>query len=245
MLRGFHPLPKLALCLAWIAASLVIFRLSFQIALFVAASLLLLTDARVPLRRLLLLMLPFALFGFGFLTTSVLFRAEAGFALQMAREQGGATDIAPGLVLFFRVLACGMISAVFALTTDPGQLVRSLMLHLRLPAPMGFALMQAMHMVPDLRAELLQLRMARALRLGRPLRRFPALDEAISLAIPLLAYAIRRATRAALSFEARGLRPGRVRTNFPQPPIRRTDWVLLALGAGGLVAIQIISLLAV
>lgn len=232
MLRTFHPLPKLALCLAWIVAALLVFRLSFQIALFAAATLMLLVDARLPPRRLLLLMVPFALFGFGFFTTSVLFRAEAGFAVQMAQEQGGAPDVAPGLVLFFRVLACGMISAVFALTTDPGQFVRALMQHLRLPAPVGVALMQAMHMVPDLRAEMLQLRMARALRLGRPLRRFPAPGEALALAIPLLAYAIRRATRAAISFEARGLQPGRFRTHLPQTGISRADWALLLVGVG-------------
>lgn len=233
MLKALHPLPKFALCLAWIAASLVVFRLSFQMALFAAATLILLTDARVPARRLLLLMAPFALFGFGFFTTSVLFRAESGFAPQMAREQGGGPDVAPGLVLFFRVLACGMISAVFALTTDPGQFVRALMRHLRLPAPMGFALMQAMHMAPDLRAEMLQLRMARAIRLGRPLQKIPRPAEAITLAIPLLAYAIRRATRAALSFEARGLQPGRGRTYLPQPKMTLVDAVMLA--SGGLV----------
>ena len=121
MLRAFHPLPKLALCLAWIVASLAVLRLSFQIALFAAAALMLLVDARVPLRRLLLLMVPFALFGFGFFTTAVLFRAGSGFALPTAQEQGGAPDVAPGLVLVFRALACGMISAVFALTTDPGS----------------------------------------------------------------------------------------------------------------------------
>lgn len=171
MLKVFHPLPKLALCMAWIIASLIVFRLSFQVALFAVAALLLLADARVPPRKLLLLTVPFALFGFGFLTTSVLFRAEAGFAATMAREQGGAPGATAGLVLFFRVLACGMTSAMFALTTDPGQFVRALMQHLRLPAPMGFALLQAMHMVPDLREELLQLRMARAMRMDRPLRR--------------------------------------------------------------------------
>lgn len=244
MLRGFHPLPKLALCLAWIVASLLVFRLSFQIALFAAATLMLLVDARVPCRRLLLLMVPFALFGFGFFTTSVLFRAESGFALQMAQEQGGAPDVAPGLVLFFRVLACGMISAVFALTTDPGQFVRALMQYLRLSAPVGFALMQSMHMVPDLRAEMLHLRMARAIRLGRPLRRFPGPAEAIALAIPLLAYAIRRATRAALSFEARGLQPGRARSHLPQPHIAPRDWILLASGYGTLGLLMAVLLFA-
>lgn len=230
MLTSFHPLPKLALCLAFITASLLIFDLHFQIALYLAAAGVLLVGARIPLRRLLLLTVPFALFGFGFFTTSVLFRADSGFAMQMAQEQGGAPDVAPGMVLFFRVLACGMTSAVFALTTDPGQFVRALMQHLRLPPAMGFALMQAMHMVPDLRQEMLQLRMARAIRLGRPLRRVPTPPEALSLAIPLLAYAIRRASRAAMSFEARGLRAGKPRTHLPQPPITRIDWALLGLG---------------
>jgi energy-coupling factor transport system permease protein len=243
MLKGFHPLPKLALCLAFILASLLIFRLSFQLALLVLAAGLLVIDARIPLRRVLLLMVPFALFGFGFLTTSVLFRAESGFALQMAQEQGGGPEVAPGLVLFFRVLACGMISALFALTTDPGRLVRALMEHVRLPAPAGFALMQAMHMVPDLRDEMVQMRMARAIRLGRPLRRFPSLAEAVSLAIPLLAYAIRRATRAALSFEARGLQIGMSRTHLPQPPMTRTDMILASVGTGILVGISTATLL--
>ena len=99
---------------------------------------------------------------------------------------------------------------------------------------MGFALLQAMYMVPDLRAELLQLRMARAMRLGRPLRRVPVPTEAISLAIPLLAYAIRRATRAALSFEARGLQRDGVRTTLPQPPMTRSDAIVLATGLAAL-----------
>lgn len=241
MLKVFHPLPKLALCMAWIIASLIVFRLSFQVALFAVAALLLLADARVPPRKLLLLTVPFALFGFGFLTTSVLFRAEAGFAATMAREQGGAPGATAGLVLFFRVLACGMTSAMFALTTDPGQFVRALMQHLRLPAPMGFALLQAMHMVPDLREELLQLRMARAMRMDRPLRRICPPGEAVALSIPLLAHAIRRASRAALSFEARGLKPGGARSFLPQPAPRQSDWALLAAGLGLLAALLAIT----
>jgi energy-coupling factor transport system permease protein len=240
MLTRFHPLAKFALCLLYITASLLVFRLSFQIALFAAAALILLVDARIPPGKLLLLMVPFALFGLGFFTTSVLFRAESGFALQMAREQGGVPEVAPGLVLFFRVLACGMTSAVFALTTDPGQFVRSLMQHLRLPAPVGFALMQAMHMVPDLRTEMLQMRMARSIRLGRRLRRFPTPGEVFSLAIPLLAYAIRRATRAALSFEARGLHESRGRSHLPQPPVTRSDWLIFSLGTFVLIAAAVL-----
>ena len=241
MLSALHPLPKLALCLAWIAGSLLVFELSFQIMLLTLAIALLLIDARVPPLRLLALMIPFALFGFGFLTTSVLFREDTGFAQQMAREQGGLPDVTAGLVLFFRVLACGMASAVFALTTDPGRFVRALMIHLRLPASMGYALLQAMHLVPDLRREMLTLRMARAIRLGRPLRRMPGPAEVIALAIPLLAFAIRRAGSAAISFEARGLGPGRIRSHLPQPGIDLRDVLYLMAGLAALAIAVLVS----
>jgi energy-coupling factor transport system permease protein len=90
MLSRLHPLPKLALCLIWIVASLAVFDLRFQLIAFAAAFGLLWGLERVPLWKLLAITVPFALFGFGFLSTSVLFHRETGFAVQMAREQGAA-----------------------------------------------------------------------------------------------------------------------------------------------------------
>ncbi len=238
MLSALHPLPKLGLCLLWIVASLLVFALQFQIATFLLAFGLLWLGERVALCKLLALMVPFALFGFGFFTTSVLFNREAGFALQMAREQGAAEpDLAPGLVLFMRVLACGMVAALFAQTTDPGQLVRALMLHLQLPAPVGYAVLQAMHLVPDLGREMQMLRMARAMRLGRPVSRLPGPAEMGALLIPLLAFAIRRATRAAIAMEARGLLPEGPRSHLSQSPLRRNDLIAAGAGTLGLVAL--------
>ncbi len=231
MLNRLHPLPKLALCLIWIIASLVVFDLQFQLVALGFAMLLLWVAERVALWKILLLMVPFALFGMGFLTTSVLFQRESGFAVQMAREQGAVQpDLSPGLVLFARVLACGMISALFALTTDAGRLVRALMLHLRLPAPVGFAILQAMHLVPDLGREMQSLRMARAMRAGHALRRIPRPGEVMALVIPLLAFGIRRATRAAIAMAARGLHQGRARSQLPQPGITGFDIFASAVG---------------
>jgi energy-coupling factor transport system permease protein len=241
MLSRLHPLPKLALCLIWIIASLVVFDLQFQLVALGFAVLLLWVAERVALWKILLLMLPFALFGMGFLTTSVLFQREAGFAVQMAREQGAVQpDLSPGLVLFARVMACGMISALFALTTDPGRLVRALMQHLRLPASVGFAILQAMHLVPDLGREMQSLRMARAMRAGHALRRIPRPRELMALVIPLLAFGIRRATRAAIAMEARGLAPGRLRSQLPQPEVTGYDIIASAVG---LVALLVALLL--
>lgn len=69
-------------------------------------------------------------------------------------------------------------------------------------------------------------RTARAIRLGRPLRRFPAPGEPI----PHLPHAIGRAARPSVYFEARGLRPGRVRARLPQSPITQADTPILASG---------------
>lgn len=235
MLSRLHPLPKLALCLIWIIASLVVFDLQFQLIALGSAVLLLWVAERVALWKILLLMVPFALFGMGFLTTSILFQRESGFAVQMAREQGAVQqDLSPGLVLFARVLACGMISALFALTTDAGRLVRALMQHLRLPAPVGFAILQAMHLVPDLGREMQSLRMARAMRNGHALRRIPRPGEVMALVIPLLAFGIRRATRAAIAMEARGLHQGRARSQLPQPGITGFDILASAVGLAAL-----------
>ncbi|MFN4155312.1 MAG: energy-coupling factor transporter transmembrane component T family protein [Paracoccaceae bacterium] len=238
MLSRLHPLPKLALCLIWIGASVLVFDLRFQLVTLALAFGLLWLVERVALWKLLALMVPFALFGFGFLTTSVLFNRESGFALQMAQEQAMARpDVSPGLVLFARTLACGMVSALFALTTEPGQLVRALMIHLRLPASVGFALMQGMHLVPDLGREMQVMRMARAMRQGRPMRRIPRPAEVMALTIPLLAFAIRRATRAAIALAARGLQRGRPRSHLHRTQIRPVDVAFFTFGLLVLVAV--------
>jgi len=103
MLSRLHPLPKLVLCSLWLAASMLIFDAAFQLLTIgiVAASLILL-ERRSPL-LVLALMVPFALFGFGFLTTSVLFRQESDFALRLAeRAPFGGAAFSAGLVLFLR-----------------------------------------------------------------------------------------------------------------------------------------------
>lgn len=231
MLSTLHPLPKLVVCLAWILASILIFDLDFQlITIALAAAPLIVLERRSPL-LVLALMVPFALFGFGFFTTSVLFRQDSPFAVQMAAETPfGAPAVSAGLILFCRAIACGMVSAVFALTTDPGALIKALMVHWRLPPSIGFALFQALNLVPDLGRQMQDVRLARAMRKGRPPRRIPGPAELVSLIVPLLAYAIRRAGRSALAMEARGLAPGGKRTVTNAPALKLRDGVFVLVG---------------
>lgn len=242
MLSPLHPLPKLVVALVWIAASILVFDARFQIAVIaVAVGALILVEGRNAF-LVVGLMVPFALFGFGFFTTSVLFRAESGYALQMAGEQGGTRAAASaGLVLFLRAIACGMVSALFVMTTDPGRLVRALMVSWRLPTSVGFGLLMALHLVPDLLDEARQLRLARAMEKGKAPRRIPGPVETVSLIVPLLAYAIRRAGRAAQAMEARGLGARPARTHLDTPRAAQRDAIFVAC-AGALLGVCVLGL---
>jgi energy-coupling factor transport system permease protein len=231
MLKALHPLGKLVVCCLWLLAAMLVFDARFQLAAIAIPAIALVMLNRTSPLMLLGLMMPFVLFGFGFLTTNVLFRQESDFALQVVGEQPFSSQaFSAGFTLFLRALACGTISLFFALTTDPGLFVRALMKHAGLPPRIGYSLFAVMQLVPDLAAEAQQMRLARAMKSGRCLRRLPGPAEAASLMIPLLAYAIRRASRTAIAMEARGLSPDAPRTILNAPHFRQRDAAFMALG---------------
>jgi energy-coupling factor transport system permease protein len=233
MLKALNPLAKLVVCATWLAASMVTFDARFQVGAILIPALALIVLNRTSPLLLLALMMPFCLFGFGFLTTSLLFRQESDFALHMAAESLLASRaFSAGMTLFLRAVACGMISAFFALTTDPDDLVRALMLNARLPPRIGYSLFAAMLLVPDLASEAQQMRMARAMKAGRRLRRVPGPMEVLGLVIPLLGYAIRRAGRTAIALEARGLSPDGPRTVMNAPRFAPADIIFIAAALG-------------
>lgn len=242
MLKTINPLVKFVLCLTWMVVCIAVFDLRFQIAtiLLVTAALILLD--RVPPLLVLLIMVPFALFGFGFLTTNLVFREEADFARHVAEQTVfNSPAFSAGLTLFARAIAIGMVSALFALTTDPGAFVRTLMAHCRLSPKVGYALFSALQLVPDLAQEAQQLRLARAMKRGRPPRRIPGPLEAAGLVVPMLAFAIRRAGRAAIAMEARGLGRGGKRTLTRVPPFRSRD-LWFGLAATALLSMLVLAL---
>jgi energy-coupling factor transport system permease protein len=244
VLRTIHPLVKLALCLAWIAACLTIFDPRFQIAtVLIAAAALILLGRASPL-LVLALTIPFALFGIGFLTTNLAFHREADFARHVAAHSVLASPgWSVGVTLFLRTIAIGLMSALFAVTTEPGAFVRTLMARAGLSPRIGYALFAVLQLVPDLAAEARQIRLAHAMKRGRPPRRLIGPVESASLLIPLLAFAIRRAGRAAVALEARGLRRADPRTIVNVPAFRRRD-LWFAVAAGGLFSLLIPGVLA-
>lgn len=231
MLTGVNPLVKLVVCLVWMVTCIAVFDPRLQLAAIAIVALALVILQGIRLLVVLALMVPFALFGFGFLTTNLLFRQEADFATHVAGQALFASPaFSAGVTLFLRAIAIGMISALFALTTDPGAFVRALMAYCRLSPRFGYALFSVLQFVPDLATEARQIRIARAMKRGRAPRRFVGPVEAAGLLVPLLAFAIRRAGRAAIAMEARGLARGGERTLTRVPLFGRRD-ILFALAA--------------
>ncbi|QFU16189.1 energy-coupling factor transporter transmembrane component T [Microvirga thermotolerans] len=243
MLSTIHPIVKLAVCIAWLLAAMLVFDARFQLACILLPALALAILGPVSPLRLLVLSVPFALFGLGFLTTSLLFHRESDFALHVAREAAFASPaFSAGMTLFLRALACGAISMVFALTTDPDGMVRALMATFGLPPRIGYSLFAVMQLVPDLASEAQQMRLARAMKSGRPPRRIPGPFELFGLIVPLLAFAIRRAGRTAVAMEARGLSPDGPRTLMNAPRFRRRDWAFGLLAMGALATLMLLAL---
>jgi energy-coupling factor transport system permease protein len=242
MLKTVNPLVKVVVCLGWMTACVAIFDQRFQLAtiLTVAAALILLD--RVSPVRVLVLMVPFALFGIGFLTTNLVFHEETDFARHVAESAVVASPgLSAGITLFLRAIAIGMISALFALTTDPGAFVRTLMARCGLSPRVGYALFAVFQLMPDLALEARQIRLARAMKRGRAPRRIIGPGEAASLLIPLLAFAIRRAGRIAIAMEARGLGRQSPRTIARVPLFRRRD-LIFAVSAAALLSMLVIAL---
>lgn len=237
MLSPLHPLPKLVICLVWIIASILVFDARFQlIVILLAVTVLIGLERKSPL-LVLGLMIPFALFGFGFLTTSVLFRTDSDFAQHVARQSPFASEaFSAGIVLFLRAIATSLVSAVFVLTTDPGAFIKALMADWRLSPRIGYSLFSALQLAPDLAAELRQIRIARAMKRGRPPSYFLHPGELATLFIPLLAFAIRRAGRAAIAMESRGLGMGIRRTIVGAPKLGRRDAAFVIASLSMLIA---------
>ncbi|WP_417581820.1 energy-coupling factor transporter transmembrane component T family protein [Pelagibacterium sp.] len=239
-LAKLNPLSVFAACLAYFIGVASSLDPQFQLSVIGLIVIVLIGVQRVPPLLLFALMVPFVLFGMGFVTTNLLFRQDSDFAISIAGGEGGGQALSAGLTLSLRALAMGTISILFALSVDPGAFVRSLIAYLKFPARLGYALFVAMQLVPDLLAEAAQMRMARAMRAARAVRRVPGIREMTALAVPLLAFAVRRAGRSAIAMEARGFGASPTRTMVGVPGFSWADPIFLIAALCALAGLRLV-----
>lgn len=231
-LQRLNPLTKLAACFV---AAVVVSTAGEPVTPLLVVLLALTTTrllGRVPWSLLSRTLAFGVLAGFGVFWTYSLFYAGSGPAWLY-----GATMAA-------RLLAIFSASAMFVLTTDPSQFVRSLIHQAHLSPRIAYSVFAAYRFVPLLQVEFETIRAAHQMR-GGARRGGPAekIRETAGYAIPLLVSAVRKGERVALAMESRGfgVLPARSRTYFRVTSLNRADaWFGLAcvLALGALVALR-------
>ncbi|OZS76898.1 cobalt transporter [Tetzosporium hominis] len=173
--------------------------------------------SRIDWKRWLLLMLPFALGAIGYFWTTYVF--------------GTAEDrLATALSLSFRVFAFSSLSLLFVLTTSPMTFIMSLMQQLKLSPKLAYSLLVGYQFLPVLKEEFIQIRQVQQLR--RPQHNqttWSRLRTLPTVAIPLLAGAVRKAEKTAFAMEARGFTGSHERTYFHEVKWHRFDLYFTAL----------------
>ena len=119
---------------------------------------------RLPLRTYGGALLPLLLIGLGFVWSNAFFSAypdEAGVLARLGPLRVSTPGLIFGTALAVRGLAIGVLSVTFILTTDPTDLIISLIRHARLPYRLGYPLLAAYRFLPFFRQEYRQIALAR------------------------------------------------------------------------------------
>jgi energy-coupling factor transport system permease protein len=170
---------------------------------------------------------PLLLIALGFVWTNALF-AVAPSAADVLWRLGPLRLTLPGLrfglAIGLRGLAIGALSVTFVLTTDPTDLVVSLIRHGGLPFRVGYALLAGYRFLPFFVQEYEQVRLARRVR-GESESGPPWTRAGVRLGyiLPLASSALRRAARVAVAMDSRGFAAARHRTYYRDVPVRWKD----------------------
>lgn len=130
--------------------------------------------------------------------------------------------------LSLRMLCFAVFSLVFVWTTDTNDLILSLVHQLRLRYRVAFGIMVGYRMLPLLRGHYDLIRAAHRVR-GVQERKghMPQLGNLKRYSVPLLAGAVRQASRVALAMDARGFGAFPTRTYRRRMLVDRQDWLFL------------------
>jgi energy-coupling factor transporter transmembrane protein EcfT len=191
------PLVKLCVAFVVIAFATLNDRPAELAALAALLAVLLLAVERVPPRRFALALAPFLFFA---VTSSWIYALAPS---NVYGWSGWQVALAVGL----RTVAVGMVSMLFAFTTEPGDLARALVHRARLPRRFVFGALAAIQFLPVLAEEARLARLVARAALPPRASRLAVAMAGLRAdgAIALLAGAIRRAGTAALAMELRGL----------------------------------------
>lgn len=176
-------------------------------------------------------LVPLTVLGVGFVWSNAVFAATQGpTTWTIGPFHASESGFRFGLAIAIRGIAIGMFSLAFVWTTDPTDLVVSLIRHARLPFRIGYPLLAGYRFLPFFADEYAQVRLARRVRGALPRGPLGRGREAVGELVTLLSGATRRATRIAIAMDARGFAAATERTYYREVRLGRGD-VLFVFGA--------------
>src|SRR5256712_5652899 len=181
-------------------------------------------------------LVPLSLLGIGFVWSNAVFAAtREPPTWTIGPFHATEAGLRFGLAIALRGLAIGMLSLAFIWTTDPTDLVVSLIRHARLPFRIGYPLLAGYRFLPFFADEYAQVRLARRVRGSVARGPFGRIREATGELVTLLSDATRRATRIAIAMDARAFAAARERTYWREAPLTLGDlvFVIVAIGVVG------------
>lgn len=226
--------PVIKLCSVVLVTVLVSVTVSPMLPLTLIAAIFLFTVlfGAVSVKTLLRGMLPFLFTSFSFVLFLLLMKglAQEGNEVRFFVFSYRRVALMNILALGLRILVVSLATLSFVVTTNPNDLVLSLIQQLRVPVVHGYAALAAYRFLPTLQDE------ARGIRLAQEIRGVEwehgiknRLLGPFRLMLPMFTLAARKGERMALAMDSRGLGAKSARTFYKQTAITRTD--LLFAGA--------------
>jgi energy-coupling factor transport system permease protein len=208
---------------------------------FLAASLLLLIIVgRISPRYVLVSIAPFVLVALGFVFLYAIFGPNTGpnTIVAIGPVKVSREGVLLGVSVGLRVLFLISTSLLFIATTEPGDLVLSLVQQARLNYKLAFAMLVAYRFIPIFAEEYANIRAAARVRgVGTGSGPLDAVRSLRRDAVPLLAGAIRRSERLALAMDSRAFGAFPTRTYRRTLTVKASDWLFLGAVIAGSAAI--------
>ena len=205
-------------------------------ALFLALAIAVALASGVRPRTIARALVPLTVLGVGFIWTNAVFAATQGpTTWTIGPFHASESGLRFGVAIAIRGIAIGILSLTFVWTTDPTDLVVSLIRHGRLPFRIGYPLLAAYRFLPFFTDEYAQVRLARRVRGALPGGPLDRVREAVGELVTLLSDATRRAARIAIAMDARGFATATERTYYRAARVAWGDG-LFVIGAAVVVA---------
>ncbi|MFD4929228.1 energy-coupling factor transporter transmembrane component T family protein [Peribacillus butanolivorans] len=243
-LHKINPSLKLFVLIVLCMVALFIKDLNYMINVTMGVLLLFLCFSGHPIKRILLLSIPFC---FIFLSTSsamILFGQGETLWFKWGLISITEESFMRGLLVGFRALLFAVLGLTFSLTTRPVNLFYSLMQQVKLKPKYAYSFMAALRLIPIMLEEFQTIRNAmrvRGVERKKGIRSLYFKMKAYS--IPLLSGSIRRAHRIAVAMEAKRFSDTRNRTYYYEFGFSKNDhgfilYFVILLLAGFYLSVQ-------